>query len=325
MNLNDVVGHPVAVTTLSRAITRQKISHAYLFYGDKGVGKKTTARAFAQQLLCENQTACATCSDCRRFLNGNHANYQEFTGESSIKIQDIRELKSQANYGYEGHRIWLIDKIERMTVQAANSFLKTLEDPSSNNIFILLTAAIDQVLPTVRSRCQLLPFFGLAEEVLIQELHQKIHDSQNQPKRCQSVARLARGSLGRALSLWEGSMLERRQWVLSKLKELPKASIPEVLGYSANWEEDRDGFLMDLELMISWFRDIAAIQVGYDSALYNPDYRNELNALGKLYSKESVHSILEQINEIIPTIKGNARIRFSLNYLLLLMKKGART
>ncbi len=323
MNLDWILGQSGPVTALKNALQWNTLTHAYLFHGEGGVGKRTTAQAFAAQLLCDKGTGCGECLSCGRMTRSEHPDLRVWSGTDSIKIDTIRHLKSEISRQADGMRVWIIVDADRMTVQAANSFLKTLEEPPAGSLFILTTDHLHRLLPTVVSRCQMLSFQKLPETVVVDGLYRQWDGSELGQQQAELAARLGRGSLGRAVSLLDSEYMERRRRVLDVMKNLPALEIPEILGYSQQWNESRDEVVQDLELMVQWYRDVLCIQLGQGIRLYNPDYEQDLWRVSEKYSRSAAHEIVDLIYEMIPTLRGNARPRFVLGYLLLRMKKGA--
>ncbi|MEG0520445.1 MAG: AAA family ATPase [Erysipelotrichaceae bacterium] len=160
---------PVVYQTLLHALTSNKLAHAYMFCGPKGTPKCETAYLLAQSMLCEQSGfACETCDDCLRVMHHNYADMIYLNGEStSIKKDDILKLQHEFNKtGLEskGRKVYIIDHAENSTPDAMNSLLKFLEEPSSDMIAILIVEQIDRMLPTIVSRCQIIPFIPLKSE-----------------------------------------------------------------------------------------------------------------------------------------------------------------
>ncbi|MCU0661620.1 MAG: DNA polymerase III subunit delta' [Myxococcota bacterium] len=174
MTLSEIIGQNAVVDTLRRTIARGTLHHAYIFSGLPGVGKRTTALALAQTLNCESngRDACDLCSSCRKIQHETHPDV--FTvglpeGKKRIPIDDIRDLERRvATRPHEGRtKIAIIDPADLMTEPAANALLKTLEEPRPATLLVLLTARLDALLPTVRSRCQILRFRPLLPDIIV--------------------------------------------------------------------------------------------------------------------------------------------------------------
>ncbi len=309
VTLDQIIGQTVPISILQQALNTNSMGHAYLFSGPEGVGKETAARAAARALA---------------ELGGSLSEIHVLGGLETIGIDEMKEVCRQAALTPAGNCVWIILDAERMTVEAANVLLKTLEEPPQGTYFFLTATQIHSLLPTIVSRCQHLPFRRIPEGDIARWLAGQIGLSADDEK-ILSVARLAQGSLGRALAYWEGSLLEERQALLAKLIKVPSLSYPEVLGLSQNWPEDRKKIISELQLFLEWHRDLLIVKNGAELPLYNLGYRQELEEISSLYTNQDLVKILEQIIETGKAIAGNGRIRFYIGYLLLLMKKGALT
>ena len=159
MSFKDIYGHEKQISILQTAAARNRIPHAYLFYGMEGVGKRTVAEVFTKALNCRSNSvdACDECPSCVKIDRGNHPDVIMIRAEGQfIKIKEIRELQEQMKFRpLEGRkRIFIIDDADRMNIVSANALLKTLEEPSASNILILITARPHQLPMTILSRCQ---------------------------------------------------------------------------------------------------------------------------------------------------------------------------
>lgn len=156
----------------ANAITGKRLGHAYLFEGARGTGKMALAERVAQAIFCESGhlgIPCGNCRNCRRFIEGNQPDLivVEPDGQS-IKVDQIRQLKSEfSKSAVEGNKkVYIIDQAEKMTISAANSLLTFLEEPGMDTYLFLLTTVKENILPTIRSRCQIIHFQPLKREVM---------------------------------------------------------------------------------------------------------------------------------------------------------------
>lgn len=160
---------PVAYQTLYHAMHDDHLAHAYMFSGPAGTPKKETAILFAQSLLCGKQTyACEECSICKRVAKNEYSDVIYIDGkDTSIKKDEILKLQQNFNKtGLEqaGKKVYIIDHVENATIEALNSLLKFLEEPTNDMIAVLISESIDRVLPTIVSRCQIIPFVPMRSE-----------------------------------------------------------------------------------------------------------------------------------------------------------------
>ena len=156
-----VVGQRALTTTLKNAIATQKLAHAYLFCGPRGVGKTTCARIFAKTINCMSLTAdgeaCNACESCVAFNEQRSYNIHELDAASNNSVDDIRQLVEQVRIPPQigKYKVYIIDEVHMLSASAFNAFLKTLEEPPRHAIFILATTEKHKILPTILSRCQI--------------------------------------------------------------------------------------------------------------------------------------------------------------------------
>ena len=160
LGFNDILGHEQIKEHFRNAVQTGKVSHAYILSGEAGMGRKSLANAFALSLLCEKgmEEPCMQCHACKQVLSGNHPDLIYVTHEkpASIGVDDIREqindtiqVRPYSSY----YKIYIVDEAEKMTVQAQNALLKTIEEPPAYAVILLLTTNQDAFLPTILSRC----------------------------------------------------------------------------------------------------------------------------------------------------------------------------
>lgn len=212
MGLSAIVGQEKAKKIMIRAIASGRIAHAYLFRGPAGVGKKLFAQTFAAWLSCPRPLAeggCGSCSSCRKYRSGNHPDicYLE-PDNGALKIDQIRAFcRSLAYPPYESpYRVSILEDVHEMRAAAANSLLKTLEEPPAQNVLILTAESSKAVLPTIQSRCQELPFYRLSVPdtgIVLQRLRPELDSAA-----LLLLARLSQGCPGQALRLLDQELVE---------------------------------------------------------------------------------------------------------------------
>ncbi|MGM0213638.1 DNA polymerase III subunit delta' [Enterococcus sp. AZ109] len=167
---------PVVFRQLQNSFKHGRLAHAYLFEGDQGTGKADMAIWFTQHLFCQaltDEMPCEVCNNCVRISNHEHPDVIEVAPDGqTIKVEQIRQLQVElGKSGYESaKKVVLIQEAEKMNTNSANSLLKFLEEPPTNFMIILQTQAVGKILPTIRSRCQIIHFQALSMEKLIQRL-----------------------------------------------------------------------------------------------------------------------------------------------------------
>jgi DNA polymerase-3 subunit gamma/tau len=205
---DDVVGQEHITETLKKAIEKNRVAHAYIFTGTRGVGKTTTARILAKALNCEKgptPTPCGECASCKDIVTGSSFDVLEIDGASNNSVNDIRELRENVGYSSMGgkHRIFVIDEVHMLSNSAFNALLKTLEEPPKGVIFIFATTEPQKIPATIHSRCQRYDFRRIsAEHILERLIHicDKEHIAYERTA-LMLVARKADGSMRDALSL----------------------------------------------------------------------------------------------------------------------------
>jgi DNA polymerase-3 subunit delta' len=238
MSLTAIKGQSAALSTLRNTLAADRLAHAYLFVGPSGVGKKRTALALAQALLCTEQvgTGCESCAACRAVVSGAHPDLSLVTpqaGKTTLVIDQVREL--QHFLGLQSARgsckIAVVEEAQVLTPQAQSGLLKIVEEPPGAALLMLLSVSAASLSQPLLSRCQQVRFAALplatVEELLVQE-----HDTP--PAEAHALALYSRGSIGRALSLDAQVFTEERQYLIEELGQIERAPFSRVSGL-AEW------------------------------------------------------------------------------------------
>lgn len=309
MSFSELKGQDRAIRLLRSAVESGGIAHAMLFSGPSGVGKTTAARALAKVVNCEypeNGDACGRCISCRRFDSGNHPDFLTIIPDgSSIKIEQVREFNRQLSFppAAGGSRICVVQRAELMTEEAANSFLKTLEEPPPGNIIILTAAEPRNLLTTILSRCRRVAFHPLSIEDVTLVLIEKQGLNED---RARILAAVSGGSAGRALAMHEHGFFEKRiEWLdmLERLFDMPADQVVASAaslgagrkkGEKKNVEQaDIIGLPAMFEVWEHWYRDLLIVQErGHVALLSNPDFSVQLkNSVGRF----NINSLMDNI------------------------------
>ncbi|MGI9536682.1 MAG: DNA polymerase III subunit delta' [Desulfocapsaceae bacterium] len=272
LSFASLAGQQKVKAVLNRSLASGRIPHAYLFRGPDGVGKKLTAFLTAARLNClgpDSNGGCGLCSSCKKLISGNHPDVVVVSPENgTIKIDRIRELCRSLSYPpYESDmRIVVIEDVHAMTPQAANSLLKTLEEPPERNLLILTAESSRELLPTIVSRCQSVTFYGLSVEECIRVIQHKVPEIGSDEARL--LAEMAGGSPGTALVLRQKELVGHYRSVVNLLETEISAeqdAVTPVLETAAGLAALKEDLPLVLGLLRVWVRDLlAAAEQGSD-------------------------------------------------------------
>lgn len=301
--LNDVIGHKTNIELLKNSLSSGRVANAYLFAGPPDVGKEFVAVNFAKALNCldrrEDFDACDTCISCKKINDRNHPDVRKVSPDGAwIKIDQIRELQKQISYKpMEGRRkVYIILDSERMRRETANAFLKTLEEPPSESTLILVTTNMSALLPTIRSRCQILKFSNVPRTILREELTKRFIINEAEAK---SIVMLSGGKIGKAFELAQEHDFSTEleiPVVLQKPDRLQAFKIAEKLSQNPD----------DLDTLLTWYRDLLLIKQNCrGEMLTHSDKLNELSQIAKNCTRLQIHSAIETIMKTKQMIQRN--------------------
>jgi len=208
---DEVIGQDHVAKTLKNALIGDKLAHAFLFCGPRGVGKTTCARILAKVINCENKIngvdPCNECGSCKSFSDSASFNIIELDAASNNSVEAIRTLIEQVRFQPQqgSHKVFIIDEVHMLSTAAFNAFLKTLEEPPPYAIFILATTEKHKILPTILSRCQIFDFKRIQISHIIQQLEHicKAENRTAEPEALQMIAQKADGAMRDALSIFD--------------------------------------------------------------------------------------------------------------------------
>lgn len=331
-----VIGQDRVISALERSREQGKLAHAYLVVGPPHVGKMTLALDLARAVNCgAAEPPCGRCPSCERITLGQHADVQVIGLDGSsvsggpraeIGIDRIREVQRAASLPpFEGRcRVFIIDGAERLSLEAANCLLKTLEEPAGNVLFVMLAQSETRLPATVVSRCQKLELARMAVADIAAVLHQRWGVD---PVRAQRLARLGRGCLGWAVSAAsDETLLKQRDERLERLLEVSNSDLEGRFSCAAElaseFSQDRESVRERLELWLYWWRDLLMVKIGCDEAIINTDRLAKLATMARAYTLVQIRDFIGSIRAAGEQLQRNASPRLVLETMLLDMPGG---
>jgi DNA polymerase-3 subunit delta' len=326
MPFSDLIGHERPKAMLRAAIQQDCVAQAYLFHGERGIGKSTMALRFAQALNCETATsaemaeACGLCRSCVQIEARTHPDclFIESDPELAtpqIKIEQIREIEQQIVYKplVARRKVCLIIEADRMTLGAANALLKTLEEPPAHNIFILVTARPFALPATIRSRCQGVRFAAPSradvEAALISTRRMSATDAR-------FLAIVTESRIGEAFGTDLKAMRERQQEWLTITSPKMLRSVAALLAVAETLAKG-DRVIEALEWMARWLRDVVLVQVGANPDLLLSHDRDELKDAASRFRLDALLTLLGRIEAMQRAATRNLNPQLTLETLLL--------
>ncbi len=283
--MQQVVGQSQAKKFLARSLAANRLAHAYLFRGPEGVGKKLFARKLAAAVNCKQNkgiAACGVCGSCKKMETGSHPDFLHVVPEKgAIKIAQVRELIKQLSFApYEAEtRLVLIEDVHTMRQEAANSLLKMLEEPPADNILILTAGTSGNVLQTIISRCQIIPFYSLTAEETQMILMQQEEEMDRETARL--LARLSEGSPGKGLLFYQKDLVPLRDELVALLAKTSSSSdlnTGELLLLAERMAALKENLSHLLGLIRLWLRDCLFVFYGYEEDAGNVNTRKGWNS-----------------------------------------------
>lgn len=326
-NFKDIIGQESIKKHLQTAIKTGNLSHAYIINGEYGSGRQTIASALAKTIQCQSKTddtdACGVCTSCKQAESHNHPDIKYITHDkTSISVNDIREqLNNDISikpYSSE-YKIYIIPDANKMTEQAQNALLKTIEEPPVYAIIILLTENCDSLLPTIRSRCVTLTMNPVEKDKICTYLENKF---QLEPEQAQIAANYCQGNIGKAIRFASSSdFIEMKNQVLKLLKNLDSMDIASIIDTIKEFSTHKNDINDYLDLMLLWYRDVLMFKVTKDANLLL--YSDEYSAISEQATKrdyENIENIIAVIDKAKVRLKANVNFDVTIELMILAMK-----
>lgn len=322
MDFKDIIGQPVLVQSLQNAIIRHMVANAYIFNGPKGCGKKTAALIFAAAINCSNDSCkpqpCGCCTSCKKAKAGTNPDivYVKPSG-NTIKINQIREIIMNISAKpYENlHRVIIIENGDKMTPEAQDAFLKTLEEPEGNNVFIILTQNHNNLLPTIISRCQVFNFQSISYESM--EYYLKKHFD-FEPKKIQFAIEKSNGIIGKAVEILQTDEFTQEDTYHDILYKLLLGSRNLVLNLTEEIIKNKEECIGLLSFLLGWFKDVLLFKSSADEEfIYNKKEIDLMKEYGEKIKEEEIFTIIHMIKLAIKSVDYNISIKNSIDGILL--------
>jgi DNA polymerase-3 subunit delta' len=333
----EIIGQKQTISFLKGVMARGKIPHAYLFAGISGVGKTTTALAFTQAINCKeqvNEEACGHCQTCRQVMHGNFPDLVLIEPDGQkIKIEQIRGLNRALSFKPVSgrYRVSIIRQAEVMTDEAANSLLKTLEEPPPNNLIILNVTEPLALFPTIVSRCQKVLFRPIPAHDIAEWLMSSLSLEKD---RANVLAKISEGSLGKAIRMAEGEFIQNREYLISRLIQLQGLSSEEALEMALEYKQRRkrpgaddmgkqEWDLFDLlSIWKSWYRDLllTKLQCPVDF-LINVDFSQKLKNISRHFKIENLIESFHMVDRSQRDLLQTRNVDIMMEHTVLTLKR----
>lgn len=324
---DEIVGHNEIINHLQSAIKTNKISHAYIIDGEKGIGKKLIANTFAKTLQCQKKgiSPCDECISCRTFnsLNNPDVIYVEQTKKTGIGVDDIREqINQDINIKPYQHpyKIYIVDNADTMTEQAQNALLKTIEEPPSYVMILLLSNNINKFLITILSRCVVLKLKPIMPDKVMNYVIEKLQISDY---RSELITSFAQGIIGKAKELASSTeFFDMRESMIKIVDSIINGDDYELLEVGQKFEDYKDDIQDFLDLLMTWFRDLLIVKkINNEMYIINRDKYRTLLKQAQVLSYNRISIMIENINKAKNLLKQNANFRLVIEMMILQTKE----
>lgn len=325
---DDIVGQEQLKEHLYNALTTNKVSHAYIINGERSSGKEFIAKIFAMALQCENRQGiepCQECHSCKQALSGNHPDIIFITHEkpNTISVDDIR---SQINGDIaikpysSPKKIYIINEGEKMTVQAQNALLKTLEEPPEYAVILILTTNVNSLLPTILSRCVLLNMKPVRDEQIKRFLMESMEIPSYKADICTAFAR---GNVGKARMLANSEEFDKvKEEAITLLKYIGEMEINEIVAAIKKINEYKFDVNDYLDILSIWYRDVLMFKATHDAN--DLIFREEIQYIRKVADKstyEGIERIIDALDKSKQRLSANVNFDLTMELLLLTIKE----
>ena len=323
----DIIGHEQIIEHLQNAIGMDKVSHAYIINGPDKSGKMMLAEAFAMALQCEKhgKEACMECHSCRQALGHNQPDiiYVNHEKPNTISVDDIRtQVNNTVDMKpYQGpYKVYIIPQADMMTPQAQNAILKTIEEPPSYAVFLLLTENAETLLPTINSRCVMLKLRNIKDTLIKKYLMENLEIPDYKADMCTAFAQ---GNMGRAIMLANSDHFnEIREEAVQLLKHISEMELNEIVAAVKNISVYKLEITDYLDIIMIWYRDVLLYKATkeIDKVVFK-DQLQSIKEQARKSSYEGIELILESLEKAKARLKANVNFDLVMELLFLTIKE----
>lgn len=325
-DFSQVIGHREVIEHLQKGIQENKVSHAYIFAGEKGSGKRMLADIFASTLQCQKGgiEPCGTCPSCMQAAGGNQPDIIYVTHEkASLGVDDIRNQVNGdvAIKPYSSpYKIYIIPDGEKMTEQAQNALLKTIEEPPEYAIFLLLTENSNMFLPTILSRCVTLQLKPVEPKLIKKFL---MEQKQIPDYLAELSAGFSQGNVGKAIRYASSEeFIERKQDTIHVLTHVDEMKNYEIMQFIKKMAEQKKDITDYLDLMLLWYRDVLLFKVTQDpNGLLFADEIANIRKQAQEKEYEKIEAIIQAIEKAKVRLNANVNFDTAMELMIYVMKE----
>lgn len=327
MGFQSIIGQEQIKEHMQNALQTGKISHAYIIHGEKSTGKEFIARVFAMALQCEKGEAepCNQCHSCKQALSKNQPDIIYVTHEkpNTISVEDIRAQVNNdvAIKPYSSkYKVYIINEAEKMTVQAQNAILKTLEEPPAYVVILLLVSNLQTLLPTILSRCVTLNMKPVNDSLIRKYLMEEL---QVPDYRADVCVAFARGNVGKAKALASSEEFDNvKNEALGLLKHVHDMELQEIIQAIKRINEYKLEISDYLDIMSIWYRDVLLFKATADAN--SLVFREEIQAIRKVVARcsyEGIETVIHALAKAKKRLEANVNFELTMELLFLDMKE----
>jgi len=327
VGFQSIIGQEQIKEHMHNALQTQKISHAYIIHGEKSSGKEFIARVFAMALQCEKEGTepCNECRSCKQSVSKNQPDIIYVTHEkpNTISVEDIREQVNNdvAIKPYSSkYKIYIINEAEKMTVQAQNAILKTLEEPPAYVIILLLVSNLQTLLPTILSRCVTLNMKPVSDRQVRKYLMEEL---QVPDYRADVCVAFARGNIGKAKALASSEEFDNvKNEAVALLKHSREMELQDIIQAIKKINEYKLQITDYLDIMSIWYRDVLLFKATADAN--SLVFREEIQAIRKVVARcsyEGIEAVIKALDKAKKRLEANVNFELTMELLFLDIKE----